>query len=99
MNTANAYQSILDAVEFDELTKEEQESFLLELNSVIYKGAVIRALERMDDRTRRAWYELIRRNASAEEMERFLSRRAQVAETALADTIESLADDILAVTA
>ena len=99
MSVTSSYQSILDAVEFDGLTKQEQETFLLELNSVIYKGTVVRTLERMDEGTRRAWYELLRKNAPAEEQERFLTRKAPYAETALADTIETLAGDILAVTA
>jgi hypothetical protein len=98
MTVTTSYQSILDAVEYDALSQEEQESFLADLNSLIFRGTVTRTLERMDDRTKEAWHRLIERGASEEEMRRFLSRHAPEAESALADTVETLAGDILAVT-
>ncbi|MGE5541211.1 MAG: hypothetical protein ACM3TU_02920 [Bacillota bacterium] len=96
--TQAAFDSILKAVEFEELPQEEQDAFLEELNSIVFRGAVLRTVERMDERTRDAWYHLIESGASDEKMQQFLAKRAPHAELALAETVEMLADDILAVT-
>ncbi len=98
MNVTDAYQSILNAVEFDELAPEEQEAFLLDLNSLIFRGAVLRTIERMDERTRNDWYRLVSEQASEDKMRQFLTRRVPGADLALAETVETLADDILFVT-
>ncbi|MDB5195556.1 MAG: hypothetical protein JWO84_740 [Parcubacteria group bacterium] len=98
MSVTTSYQQILDSVEFSVLTQAEQEAFLLDLNSVIFRGAVTRTLERMDEPTREAWHNLIASGASAASMQRFLDRKVPQADLALAETVEILASDILAVT-
>lgn len=97
MNVMTSYQTILQYVEFDALPKKEQEQFLLDLNSLIFRGAITRTLERMDERTRNDWYALIEKGASDTDMRRFIERRVPQAELALAETVETLAGDILAV--
>lgn len=96
--TQGAFDSILKAVEFNKLSTADQESFLEELNSLVFRGAVIRMLERMDESTRATWHDLISNGASEATLQRFLERRAPKAELALAETVEGLASDILAVT-
>jgi hypothetical protein len=98
MSVLTSYQNILDAVEFSKLTPTEQEIFLLDLNSTIFRGAVTRTVELMDDATASAWYELLAHGASEEKMQQFLTRNVPQAELVLADTVETLASDILAVT-
>lgn len=98
MNVTQSYQSILDAVEFDELPKAEQDTFIEELNSTIFRGAVVRAIERMDEPTRDGWQRLIASGASEEALRRFLDRNAPTVEAALADTVDIVAGDILAIT-
>lgn len=98
MNVTQSYQSILDAVDYDELPPAEQETFISELNSTIFRGAVVRAIERMDEPTRDGWQRLIASGASEEALRRFLDRNAPTVEQALADTVDMLAGDILAVT-
>ncbi len=98
MNVTTSYNSILDSVDFSELSVEDQEKFVLELNSLIFRGAVVRTIERMNEPTRAAWYELVKSGASEEKMAQFLEKKVPQADLALAETVESLADDILAVT-
>jgi hypothetical protein len=98
MSVTTAYNSILSSVEFDKLTPPEQEAFLLDLNSTIFRSAVVRTVELMDDATTNAWYDLLAHGATEEKMQQFLSRNVPEAELALAETVETLADDILAVT-
>ncbi len=98
MNIAQSYQSILDAVEFDDLPSTEQEKFIEDLNSTIFRGAVVRAIERMDEVTRDMWQRLIASGASEEALRRYLDRNAPTVEQALADTVDIVANDILAIT-
>ncbi|MDB5189100.1 MAG: hypothetical protein JWL82_57 [Parcubacteria group bacterium] len=98
MNVTDSYNAILSSVEFDEFTPEEQETFLRDLNSLVFRGAVLRTIERMDEGTRDDWYRFLAQNPSQEKIRLFLERRVPGADLAIAETVESLAGDILAVT-
>jgi hypothetical protein len=97
MTVTASYESILEAIHYDQLSPSDQEAFLLDLNSLIYRGAVLRTVELMDEPTRAAWHDLVMSDAPEEKMRAFLERRVPGADLALADTVESLADDILAI--
>ena len=42
-------ESLLELFELDEMTPEEKEDLLLELNELIFKGTLVRLLERLPD--------------------------------------------------
>jgi hypothetical protein len=91
-------QSLLDALDISELPVEEQEEFLLELNALVFKGSLIRLIERMDEPTKDAFNALMDTDPSEEDVEAFLTERVPDADVAVQETLEELTNDILAVT-
>jgi hypothetical protein len=97
MNTSH-FDAITKALNFDSLSGEEQEELLLDLNTLIFRGSLVRLVERMDDDTRDLFNKLIEKNPTEELMEQFLMTHVPDADKAVAETIEDLTNDILAVT-
>ncbi len=98
MPTTTKFDNIVDALNLTELSPEEQEEILLDLNDLIFKGSVVRLIERMDDKTREKFGKLIEQDASGEEIDTFIKKNVPDADEAVKDTIQELTDDILAVT-
>jgi hypothetical protein len=94
--TEARYKQIRDALGLDELTTEEQEEILLDIEDMLKKGTLIRIAERMDDSTKEAFLTLTEKDASEEEMDAFLKANVPFASAALEETLEELTNDILA---
>ena len=92
------FEDISNALQFDHLTSDEQESLLLDLNSLIFRGSLVKLVERMDDETRDAFNTLVESNPTEELMEEFLMTHVPDADKAVEETVEELTSDILAVT-
>lgn len=88
----------MDALGIAELSAEEQESLLLDLNSLIFRGSMVRLIERMDDASRDEFAKLMDAGADEEAVEAFLAERVPDADTAVLETVKELSDDILAAT-
>lgn len=88
----------MDALGLTELSAEEQEALLLDLNSLIFRGSMIRLIERMDDTARDEFTKLMDSGADEEAVEAFLAERVPDADSAVLDTVKELSDDILAAT-
>lgn len=97
MNTTNL-SPILDALQLTELPAEEQEALLLELNELVFKGTMVRLIERMDEPSRDEFTKLMESDADEASVEAFLRERVTNADQVVAETVAELADDILAVT-
>lgn len=89
---------IMDALNMEGFSVEEQEELLLDLNELVFKGTMVRLIERMDDETRIAFNELMDSDASEEEVEAFLHAHVPDADAAVQETIQDISSDILAVT-
>jgi hypothetical protein len=92
------FETIIEALKLDQLSPEEQEKTLLELNELIFRGSIIRMVEQMDQETKDAFNELIEGDASEEQLQAFITEKVPHADQAVAYTIASLTSDILAVT-
>jgi len=90
--------SLLNALGIEELLPEEQEELLLDLNSLIWEGSLIRLIEKMDDATKEAFEKLLAADAGEDEVQAFLDEHVPDSGQAVADTVQELTDDILAVT-
>lgn len=99
MNTQPDMISILDALDIKDFSPEEQEELLLDLGDLVFRGSMLRLIERMDDETRREFNSLLERDPSEEETMRFLTERVPDADAAVEETLADLRSDILAVTA
>lgn len=96
--TDPALAPVLAALDLEALPPEEQEAFLLELNAVIFKGSMIRIIERMDEETRDAFAALVDSGADEQAIGAFLQARVPDVDAAVTETVQELTDDILAVT-
>lgn len=97
MNDTNLSQ-VMEALQLSELPPEEQEALLLELNSLIFRGSMVRLIERMDEQTREDFARLVDGGVDEGALEAFLQERVPDADFAVAETVQELSDDILAVT-
>lgn len=96
MNTPHT--ELLAALELESLAPAEQEALLLELNEIVFRGSMIRLMERMDEASRDEFAKLMESDADEETVEAFLKERVPDADSAVAETVAELTDDILAVT-
>lgn len=97
MNPSNL-SPILDSLQLNELPPEEQEALLLELNELVFKGTMVRLIERMDESSRDEFAKLMESDADEATVEAFLREKVPNADKAVEETVAELADDILAVT-
>jgi hypothetical protein len=91
-------KELLEALNLKDLSIEEQEELLLDLNDLVYKGAMMRLLEAMDPDTRTAFDVLLDSDPAEEKIQDFLEQNVPGADQAIRDTIEDLRGDILAAT-
>ena len=97
MTDTTKFEKMVDALDISALPVEEQEELLLDLNSLIFKSSLVRMIENMDEATREEFSVLMEKNPDEEELEAFLLNRVPNAEESVQEAIETLADDILAV--
>lgn len=95
--STNTFQKLMDALDLSALPLEEQNELLLDLNSVIFKSSLVRMIENMDEPTREEFAALMEAEVDEEALEAFLTTRVPGAEQAVQEAVESIADDILAV--
>lgn len=98
MNMPNVANDILEALDLKQLPPEEQEELLLDLGDLVFRGSMLRLIERMDDAVRTDFNILLDRDPSEEEVMDFLQKRVPDADAAVEETIADLRSDILAVT-
>lgn len=97
MNDTNLSQ-VMDALDLSVLPPEEQEALLLDLNSLIFRGSMVRLIERMDEASRDEFAKLMESDADEATVEAFLRERVPDADLAVMETVQEIRDDILAVT-
>lgn len=94
----NSPQDILEALGVQDLTEEEQQNMLLDLQSLLFRGSIIRMLEQMNEQQKNAFNEYLEVNPSEEDMMAYLEKNVPDAEGAIRDTLSELKNDILAST-
>ena len=94
----SSYTNLVEALDVASLPPQDQEALFLELHTLIFRGTMMRLIERMDDATRNEFTRLMESDASESVLEAFLKERVPGADEALAETVAELTDDILAVT-
>lgn len=92
-------RNLVQALDLEALPVEDQEEVLVTMGDLIFKSSLVRLLERMDDAAKEAFVALIEKNASEIEMNDFLADKVPGADEAVAEAVEDLTSDILAVTA
>ncbi|MES2931417.1 MAG: hypothetical protein V4682_01820 [Patescibacteria group bacterium] len=97
MNDTN-FSRVLNALQIGELSPQEQEALLLDLNSLIFRGTMVRLIERMDEKTKDDFIQLVESAADESALEAFLKERIPDTDASVAETVQEISDDILAVT-
>lgn len=96
MADTTKFEKLVEALDLSLLPVEEQEELLLDLNTIIFKSALVRMIESMDEATKEEFGLLMEQEASEDEIEAFLSKKVPGADACVQAAIESMADDILA---
>lgn len=91
-------QDMLEVLGLQDLSEEEQQNLLIDMQTLIFKGSVVRMLERMSEEAKNAFNEYLSSNPSEEEMMEYLEKNVPEARDAILDTIADLKNDILATT-
>ena len=91
-------QDILEALDIEGLTEEEQEEMLLDLSELIFENYLVRIIEQMDENTSNKLNELISKEASEEEIQSYIEQNVPGANSTLTEVVQELTSDILAVT-
>lgn len=94
----NRTEDILQALDLEALPPEEQEALLVELHELIYRGSMLRLMERMDESTKERFEKLLQDSASDEAIEAFITENVPDADAIVTETVQELTDDILTVT-
>ncbi len=96
--TTTDTRKIVAALDLSALPQQEQEQLLIDLNDLVFRGSLLRLVERMEDSSLTALENLIAQGASDEEISAFLTERVPGTETVVAETLKDLAGDILMAT-
>lgn len=89
-------KDILSLLGLEEMNEQEQQTTLLDLQTLIFKGSVVRMLGIMSEDAKDAFNEYLSTNPSEEDMMTYLETNVPGAEQAVLDTIAELKNDILA---
>jgi len=92
----NQNNNLLEALDLQELEPEEQEEILLDLNTLVFEGTLLRLIERMDEKTKDDFNMLMDTDPEEEVVTAFLEERVPGAEKAVEETLEEITSDILA---
>lgn len=91
-------KDLFEALDMSELPAEEQEELLLDLGDLVFRGSMLRLIERMDDPTKDDFNALMDTDPSEEAVMGFLQARVPDADQAVEETLADIRSDILAVT-
>ncbi|HVX90574.1 MAG TPA: DUF5663 domain-containing protein [Candidatus Paceibacterota bacterium] len=94
--TTSQSKTLLDALDLATLPEEDQEEILLTLNDLIFRGSLVRLIERMDDAEREAFSGLVGRDVEEGELLEFL-KKIPGSEDVVKETVDELTNDILSV--
>ena len=97
VHDANLTQ-VLDALDLSELPIEEQEEILIDLNKLVFHETILRLYERLDAKSKQEFLALLENNPDDSAVEAFLREKVFDPESAVAETVKEISDDILAVT-
>ncbi|MES2225215.1 MAG: DUF5663 domain-containing protein [Patescibacteria group bacterium] len=96
--TKQESETLLKALDLTELPVEEQEELLLEFNSLVFEGTMLRLIDRMDEPTREAFEALLETDPSDDQVEAFLALKVPDVDSIVEETLADIRNDILSVT-
>lgn len=92
----NPLKDVAEAFELDLLPQEEQQEVLAEVHTAVYKGALMKLIERMDEPTREEFAALLATDPSEEDALAFFTEKVPDADLAIKEAVTDVLSDILA---
>ena len=89
-------EDILTSLGLEDLSEEEQQTLLLDIQSLIFKGTMVRILEKMNDEEKEAFNAFLESDPSEDEMMSYMEEKVPQAKDAALEAISELKNDILA---
>lgn len=95
MTDTTNLQKLVAALDLTDLPASEQDEIMLDVNEAVFKSALVRIIEGMDEPTRAEFATLMESEASEEAIETFFAEKVPGATAAVEEAVESLTNDIL----
>lgn len=89
---------LLEALHVAELSAAEQETLLLDLNELILESTLTKMLDGMDEPTKAKFIALMEGEPEESSVEAFIAQNVPNADALVAEAVQEITDDILAVT-
>lgn len=87
-------EPLISALNLSAHSPEEQEQIILNLSDTLFKGALVRLIERMDDTTRSDFNTLMEGDISSEDVVAFLKERVSGADEVVREVLHEITNDI-----
>ncbi len=87
---------LIDALHLSAYTPQEQEQLLVDVSDTIFKGTLVRIIERMDSTTRDDFNALMENDADGEGVATFLKERVPKSDEATLEAVREVTADIAA---
>ena len=88
-------QDIFDAINMHSLPQEEQEEFLIDLQSLVYKNTLVRLIERMDEATKEDFNTFLTTNPDEDAVLAYIYKKIPDADALVDQVIAQMQNDIL----
>lgn len=96
--TKNTAEEVLEALDLESMSPEEQETALVEIQELITQGVMVRVVERLTDEQRTAFEALLTSDADEDAVGAFLQENVPDMDALVAETVAELQGAILAET-
>ena len=88
---------LIETLGLEKLSIEEQEAVLLSFGELVFKGTIVRILERMSEPDKEAFSKMLDGNPSEDEVMAYIKANVPDADKAVEEAIAEVTSDILAV--
>ncbi len=95
-STTSPTEMLFNALHLSAYTPQEQEQLLVDVSDTIFKGTLVRIIERMDTTTRNDFNTLMDEDADGEEVAAFLKERVPESDEATLEAVREVTADIAA---
>lgn len=89
-------EKLFESLNLPAYTPKEQEQLLVDVSDTIFKGTLVRIIERMDTTTRDDFTALMEKDADGEEVAAFLKERVPESDKATLEAVREVTEDIAA---
>ena len=96
ISTTSPTEMLISALHLSAYTPKEQEQLLVDVSDTIFKGTLVRIIERMDTTTRNDFNTLMDNDADGEEIATFLKERVPKSDEATLEAVREVTADIAA---